>query len=641
MKMFDIVPMATNPPSASVDRALLRSGVEQANIPALLMVVVQMTGDESWLEPPYLPEKGPGLDDNDSAGLDAARQAEVRAAAWAAIEAWLDGEPLRRPRPTTSDLARMLSVAMSEPVPDEYGQIIADALDRRPVEQQVPVERSLTAIIIGAGISGLCAAVNLRAIGVDCRIFEKNPDVGGTWWENRYPGCGVDTPNLTYTFSFAEWDWAHYFPLQSEILDYLDATRDRFGIDSLVSFSTDVERAVWDEQSRQWAVHVVTDDSTREVHRADLLISAVGILNQPQVPDIPGLDSFPGIVAHTSNWPEGLDLKGKKVAVVGNGASGMQVVPALAPEVAELTIFARSKQWAAPFPQFRKPVPEGVRYLLATVPLYRFWYEQRLAWTFNDRIHSSLFKDPEWGDPKRSLNAVNDAHRRHFTRYVHEQLGDRQDLIDKVLPDFPPFTKRMLLDNGWYRTLLRDNVRLIPDRLVRVKGRKLTAANGEECEADAIILATGFKAAEVLGSYSVIGRDGRVLRDEWEVDNASAYLGSVVPGFPNFFILLGPNVGSGHGGSMIRSIENQTHYMIDAIRQMTKKGAATIEVRGEVYRDYVQSVDAAHEKMVWTHPGAENWYRNKRGRIVAITPWRNDMFWRMTRAADPADYRFG
>ncbi len=641
MKKFDIAQLAAGAPPGPIDRALLREGVERANIPSLLMVLVQMTGDRSWLDAPYLPQKGPGLDDNDSAGLDEGRQSEVRAAAWSAIEAWLDGAPIREPRPDSADLASMLSIAMSETVPSEYGEIIADALDRRPVEQQDPIERPLTAIIIGAGISGMCAAVNLGAIGVGCQIFEKNPKVGGTWWENRYPGCGVDTPNLTYTFSFAEWDWAHYFPLQSEILQYLEATRDRFGIDQLVKFETDVERAIWDETSHQWAVHVTSADGSRSIHRADLLISAVGILNRPQVPDIPGLDSFPGVVAHTSDWPESLELKGKKVAVVGNGASGMQVVPAIAPDVAELTIFARSKQWAAPFPQFRKQVPEGVRYLLATVPLYRFWYEQRLAWTFNDRIHSSLFKDPEWADPTRSLNAVNDAHRRHFTRYVHEQLGDRQDLIDKVLPDFPPFTKRMLLDNGWYRTLLRDNVRLVPDRLVQVEGRKLTAANGEECEADVILLATGFKAAEVLGSYDVIGRDGRVLRDEWEVDNASAYLGSVVPGFPNFFILLGPNVGSGHGGSMIRSIENQTHYMIDAIRQMASRDAATIEVRGEVYQDYAKAVDDAHEKMVWTHPGAENWYRNKRGRIIAITPWRNDMFWRMTRTADPGDYQFG
>jgi 4-hydroxyacetophenone monooxygenase len=641
MKKFEIAPMSPEPPAEALDRALLRDGVEHANIPALLMVLVQLTGERHWLDTPFTPKKGPGLDDNDSAGLDDARQREVRAAAWNAIEAWLDGQPIREPRPDSLELAHMLSVAMSEPVPGEYGEIIAAGLDRKSVEEQHRVNRPLRAIIIGAGISGLCAAVNLRAIGIDCRIFEKNPDVGGTWWENRYPGCGVDTPNLTYTFSFAEWDWAHYFPLQSEILEYLDATRERFGIDELVEFSTDVERAVWDDDKHQWAVYVTAADGTRSVHHADLLVSAVGILNRPQVPDIPGLDSFTGTVAHTSDWPADLDLKGKKVAVVGNGASGMQVVPAIAPDVAELTIFARSKQWAAPFPQFRKQVPESVRYLLAKVPLYRFWYEQRLAWTFNDRIHSSLFKDPDWADSKRSLNAVNDAHRRHFTRYVHEQLGDRQDLIDKVLPDFPPFTKRMLLDNGWYRTLLRDNVRLIPDRLARVEGRKLTAANGEESEADVILLATGFKAAEVLGSYEVIGRDGRVLRDEWEVDNASAYLGSVVPGFPNFFILLGPNVGSGHGGSMIRSIENQTHYMIDAIRQLTESDAKTIEVREEVYRNYAKAVDDAHDKMVWTHPGAENWYRNKRGRIVAITPWRNDMFWRMTRAANPADYRFG
>ncbi|GLR46667.1 putative monooxygenase y4iD [Sphingomonas astaxanthinifaciens DSM 22298] len=622
----------------AIDRDRLANGIAQANIPSLLMVLVQLTGDSRWLADPYAPSRAGGLDDNDDGGLDPAIQQEIRAAARDAIFAWLDGAPVADPDPADTRLAAMLAVAMGEPVPPEYGEIIAFNLGLRRPDPALAPGRPLKAIIVGGGISGLCAAVNLTQAGVAWEIFEKNEDVGGTWFENRYPGCGVDTPNLTYTFSFAEWDWAHYFPLQSEIRRYLSAVADRFGVRDHVRFGTRVEEVRWIEEDRQWEVSAAKADGSRFVARADVVLSAVGVLNVPQKPAIPGIESFAGPVVHTAEWPEDLDVTGKKVAVVGNGASAMQLVPEIAPRVAELSIFARSKQWAAPFPQYRREIPADVRYLMQAVPLYRQWYEQRLTWTFNDRIHSSLFKDPSWPEPQRSLNAVNDGHRRFFTQYVVDQLGDRQDLLDKVLPDFPPFAKRMLLDNGWYRALRRDNVRLVADRLSRVEEGVLVAGNGERVEADVLVLATGFKAAEVLGSYDVVGRDGAVLREVWEIDNASAYLGTAVPGFPNFFILLGPNVGSGHGGSMIRSIENQMHYILEILKLLSGSRAETIEVRPEVYDAYRAKVDAAHEKMVWTHRGADNWYRNSRGRIVAITPWRNDDFWRMTRRADPDDY---
>lgn len=632
----------TDRPSAdtAVDLVRLRAGVDQGNIPSLLMCLYQMTGEAKWLAEPFVPRRGKGLDDNDSAGLPEDIQQQIRDAAYDAIVGWLNGRDFVLPRPGNAELARMLSIAMVEDVPPEYGDVVASAM-RLEDEMPAPVPpRPLSAIVIGAGVSGICAAINLAAMGIDCRIFEKNTQFGGTWWENRYPGCGVDTPNLTYTFSFRGADWSKYFPLRDEISSYLVDTAREHGLEGRVSFETSVQKAEWIESENRWKVTVTNKGGQTEYHHADIIFSAVGILNTPLVPKIPGLEGFTGRVVHTSDWPEDLDVSGKRVAVVGNGASAMQVVPAIAGSVAELTIFARSKQWAAPFPQFRKPVPEGVRYLLQVVPLYRAWYEQRLSWTFNDRVHGTLFRDPDWHDPARAVNAINDGHREYFTRYVMDELGDRQDLLPHVLPDYPPFAKRMLLDNGWYRTLRRDNVRLIPERLAEIQGDRLVADSGEGVSADILILATGFQAANVLGSYEVVGRGGRVLSDFWDGDNAAAYLGTVVAGFPNFFILLGPNVGAGHGGSMIRSIENQTHYALRIVEEMIRQNAAAVEVKEQVYADYSDRVDAAHEKLVWTHPGTENWYRNTRGRIVAITPWRNDAFWRMTRKADPADFLF-
>lgn len=628
-------------PGQPVDLTQLRSGVDDANIPALLLCLVQLTGDRTWLEDPFTPRSGRGLDDNDSGGLPDDVQRRIRDAAYEAITRWTNGAPLALARPANTQLAAMLSVAMAEPVPTEYGDVVASSMQLDPPALPVKAKCTLKAIVIGGGVSGICAGMDLQRMGISYRIFEKNEDFGGTWWENRYPGCGVDTPNLTYTFSRRPNDWSLHFPLQEEIKTYLLNSAREFGLYDHVSFGTNVERVEWLADSNQWKVTATDSEGQVEEHVADIVMSAVGLLNIPKIPHIKGIETFTGEILHTSAWRDDVELAGNRVAVIGNGASGMQVAPAIADEVAEMTIFARSKQWIAPFPQFRKAVPDGVRYLMQVFPLYRAWVEQRLSWTFNDRVHGSLFRDPDWSDPSRSINQINDGHRKFFTRYYQEQLGDRQDLLPLLLPDFPPFLKRMLLDNGWFRTLRKPHVRLIPEHLAEVRGDTLVAASGEEVKADVLILATGFQSTNVLGSYDVVGRDGRVLRDVWDGDNASAYLGTLVPGFPNFFILLGPNVGSGHGGSMIRNIENQAHYALRIVEAMIERGARSVEVREDVFQDYVTRLDAAHEKLVWTHPGADNWYRNSRGRIIAITPWRNDSFWRMTRQANPDDLSFG
>ena len=635
-------PLSNPPmPAAEVNRTLLKDGIANANIPALLMVLYQMTGEATWLQEPFAPGRSPGLDDNDSGQLPDEVQTQIRTAAEEAIEAWLAGRPLAIERPTNLRLAEMLSVAMTEHVPEEYGDIVAAGMgyDLEPTAEAA-IAADKTAIVIGGGVSGICAGIELGKLGIDYTLFEKNEDFGGTWFENRYPGCGVDTPSLTYTFSCRPNDWSMYFPLRDEIEGYLLDTAREFGLYDKACFRTHVEEARWNTATDQWDVTITTPDGKRETHSADYLFSAVGILNIPKFPQIDGLDEFAGEVYHTSRWPAEADLSGKRVAVIGNGASGMQVAPAIADEVSRMTIFARSKQWAAPFPQFRKKVPEGVRYLMQVVPLYRAWLEQRLSWTFNDRVHGTLFRDPEWEHPERAVNEINDAHRRVFTRYVEEQLQDRPELIERVLPEYPPFAKRMLLDNGWFRTIKKPHVDLIPEHLAKVEGNTLSTSSGETVEADVIILATGFQTTNVLGSYDIVGREGQLLRDHWGEDNASAYLGTLVPGFPNFFILLGPNVGSGHGGSMIRNIENQMHFAGQVVQCAEAQEASTVEVKETAYTDYSRRIDDAHDRLVWTHPGTENWYRNSQGRVVAITPWRNDAFWRMTRSPDEADLEF-
>lgn len=627
-------------PDTAQTRADFAAAVAIANIPTLLMVLAQMTGDPRWLKPPYRPSRSIGLGDNDSGGLPEEIQREVRDAALEAILAWRAGKPLAIANPDPEQLVDMLSVAMGEEVPPEYGAFTAELFGHRPLRQDpIPVPEDFRVLVIGAGVSGLCAAAYLKAAGVPFTVLEKNATVGGVWLENHYPGAGVDTPNHLYSFSFARYDWPMYFALRDDLHRYLEHVADAEDLRRSIQFNTRVERADYDEAAQRWRVTTRDESGHREILTANVVISAAGIFNPPAWPRIEGLKDFKGPMFHTAEWRDDVALEGKRVAIIGNGASCMQIGPEIQHKVAALTIFQRSPHWAAPFPQFRKPVPEPLRLLLREVPLYQAWYRVRLGWTFNDRVHATLQKDPAWPYKDRALNSTNDAHRAYYTRYLREELGDREDLLPKVLPTYPPFGKRMLMDNGWYRMLRNPKVSLIDERIRRVVPEGVETADGKTTPADVLVIATGFDVLHFINTYEVHGRGGISLQDAWEGDNASAYLGTVVPGFPNFFTLYGPNLQPGHGGSLIVVIEMQMRYLTDLIRQMVATGVGAAECRREVHDDYIARVDAAHANMVWSHPGMTTYYRNERGRIVVNSPWRNVDFYEMTHQAKLEDYQ--
>lgn len=623
----------------------LTDALPQANIPTLLMVLVHLTGERRWLDARYQCTRIHGIDDNDSGGLPEDVQAEVRDAAEHAIVAWKQGRPAALHAPDLDALVTMIERSVGEEVPPSYGPMIASwlgldpefALDQRG-EFKVP--EGFHALVIGAGVAGLCAAIRLQGAGIPYTVIEKNAEVGGTWYENSYPGAGVDTPNHIYSYSFAKADWSRYFALRGEIQDYFVKVSHDFGIRDAMRFETRVESARYDEQRMDWLVRIVDRDGRAETLRANLLISAVGLLNVPKMPPLPGIDTFQGPCFHTARWPEGLNLAGKRVAVIGTGASAMQVVPAIAPIVASLTVFQRSKQWAAPFDRFQKEVPPASRFLLREVPYYQAWYRQRLAWVFNDRVHSSLQIDPAWPHPERAINRRNDKHREFFTDYVKAELGERQDLLPEVLPEYPPFGKRMLMDNGWFRTMTRDNVHLVSHGVTAVDETGVTAADGSRHEVDVLVVATGFDAVNLLSSFELVGRGGRSVRDAWAENGAQAFMGVASPGFPNFFMLAGPNTALGHGGSVVAALETQMRYVMGLVKQVmaTYTAPFEIEVRADAHTAYNERVQEAHGRMIWSHRGMTNWYRNAKGRIVAPTPFRNDDYWQMTRRTELADY---
>jgi 4-hydroxyacetophenone monooxygenase len=607
-----------------------------ANIPVLLMVLVQLTGDLHWLDEQYRTRRARGMDDNDTGGLPETLQAKVREAALEAILAWRSGRPIAIPEPSQELRLKMLISAMGEKIPDEYDSIIAAELSLEPKDapEKVPVPDGFEVLIIGAGVSGLCAAINFQRAGIPFTILEKSARLGGIWRDNRYPGAGVDTPNHLYSFASAPYDWSMYYALRDELHAYLEHVAEKFDLRSHIRFETEVKSADYDQATQRWTVAVREPDGTEKTLKANVVISAVGIFNPIKMPTIEGLDRFEGTSFHTAEWPANLDLKGKRVAIIGNGASAMQVGPEIQNTVASLTIFQRSPHWVAPNEQFRKPIPEPLRFLLREVPLYRVWYRLRLGWAFGDRIHSALQKDPTWQFADRSLNKANDSHRSYFTQYIASELGDKTELLEKVVPSYPPFGKRMLMDNGWYRMLRNERVKLVSDPIAEIGPNRITTKDGTEYEADVLVIATGFDVLRFLTAFEVRGRSGRSLREVWNDDDARAYLGLAMPDFPNFFCLYGPNLQPGHGGSLIFVVEMQMRYILDLMKQMLKQGIGAVECRQDVHDAYNDRVDEAHANMVWTHPGMQTYYRNARGRIVVNSPYRNATFYDMTREAD-------
>lgn len=630
-------------PSASdrpaVDGPRLRIALDDANLPTLQLVLVHLTGDDRWLREPYRPRRGRALDDNDSAGLSEDLQKEVRDAAYDAIGAYQAGT-LTPSTPSAEKVAQMLALALADEVSPSYGPLLREELGLTSRDVDVPATPAgFRVLVIGSGLSGLCTAIKLGAARIDYTVIEKNAEVGGTWLENTYPGCGVDTPSHLYSFSFApNTAWSRYFAQRDEVFAYLNKLADDYGVRRHVRFRTEVVAAEYDEPSAAWRVHVRGDDGTEQTLTAEVLISAVGMVNRPSIPPIPGLDDFAGPVMHTAQWRDDVQIAGKRVAVVGTGASAMQVVPAIAGQPERVLVFQRSKQWALPHPNYQRPVSDGVRLLMAEVPYYTAWYRLRAFWNFSDRLHPSLQIDPDWPRPDRSINAVNERHRVFLTDYITSQLGDRTDLIDACVPDYPPYGKRPLIDNGWFRTIRRDDVDLVADSVAEIRGNTIVTSSGQEHEADVLVLATGFKALQFLWPMEIRGRSGATLRDQWGSDDARAYLGVTVPDFPNFFIVNGPNTNAGHGGSAIIATEFQVRYIMQAIGHLISHHPASVEVRDTAFWDYNKELDEALSHCIWVHPGMTTYYRNDAGRVVVSSPWTYLDYWQRTRDFNSGDY---
>jgi 4-hydroxyacetophenone monooxygenase len=624
-----------------IDSRELADALPAANLAVLIASVAYATGDSSMLEAYPDPRsfdhgRGAGtivVDDDDAD--------TIRAWAHAALTSGDDPAPA----PDAATLHRLLEFVVGEPVGAEYVPLVEeeadfDGADRRRFEwnERPDPERlgDFHVGIIGAGLGGLCAAIRLEQAGIPYTVFDKNTGVGGTWFENTYPDLRVDVPNHFYSYSFRpNASWSDYFARQHELLDYIAACAKEHRVLQHVRFATEVVSATFDDVRGTWRVALRDSNGESEVE-VRALISAVGMLNRPAVPDIEGLDSFSGTCVHSARWDHEVELGGARVAVIGTGASAMQFAPAIASEADHVTIFQRSRHWVTPNPDYHRPVTPSEKWLFGNVPHYLAWYRVLQFWNSADRMYPAFRVDPEWADTDMSISRQNDKLRRVMTAHMERELASRPELVAEVLPDYPALGKRMLQDNGWFRTLLRDDVDLVNERVVRVEPDAVVTESGKRHEVDVLVLGTGFHPNKYLWPMVITGRDGRVLSEEWG-DDPRAYVGITMPGFPNLFCLYGPNTNP-VVGSVVFVLECQVNYVVKAIGAMLEHGWSTMECRRDVHDAYNERVDAEHEQLVWRHPRVHSYYNNESGRVTTNMPWKLIDYWRMTHDPDPRDF---
>ncbi|MDT7703237.1 MAG: hypothetical protein QOJ30_5562 [Pseudonocardiales bacterium] len=474
--------------------------------------------------------------------------------------------------------------------------------------------------ILGAGFAGLGLAIRLKQQGRhDFVVLERASDVGGTWRENTYPGCQCDIPSALYSFSFApNPNWTRLFPLQEEIWDYLRDCADRYGIRPHIRFDSEVTGADWDDERGFWRLTTSQGEITARV-----VVTGQGGLSEPAPPDIPGVDSFAGTMFHSAHWDHDHDLRGERIAVIGTGASAIQFIPYVQPEAAKLTLFQRTPPWIMPHPD--RPMRPFERRLFRRLPVLQKLLRGAIYTFFESRV-LPFTKKPD----------LMKAGERIALKHMREQIPHDPELRAKLTPGYRMGCKRILMSNTYYKALAQPNADVVTEPIAEIRPNAIVTADGVEHEVDTIIFGTGFKVADGMAQMGVTGRDGVKLVDAWK-DGPEALLGTTVAGFPNLFMIVGPNTGLGHS-SMVFMVESQINYVLDAMRTVDASRAVAIDTRQDSQDAYNADLQRRLGKTVWSTGGCASWYLDENGRNRTLWPGYTFSFRRRTKAIDPAHH---
>jgi 4-hydroxyacetophenone monooxygenase len=544
-------------------------------------------------------------------------------------------------------LKESMSLAVGADIPDDHFQLWLEELALDPWargldwQEPAPMERieKFSVTVIGAGLGGLNAAVQLKRAGFRCTVIEKNSEVGGTWHENRYPGCRVDTPSRSYTHLFGV-DFPYPNPYCTADLNerYLKWVADEYAVRPDIIFDTEVRSLVWDDATSTWEVTAHGPDGPVFV-RSDAVVTAVGFLNRPKLPAIEGMDEFGGQSWHSARWPTGFDLNGKRVAVIGTGCSGYQMAPVIASDAAHLTLFQRSAQWVFAVPGYTKPFPPQVNWMDRNFPYHTNFMRFVTCFSRGGGDAGPLVDiDPDFHDPY-AISPGNKAVRDSCVAFLQQKLDD-PDLVARMTPPHPPFSARPVLidpDDSVLDALLRDNVSLVTDGIRRINQKGVETVDGAQHDVDVIVYATGFRASDYLFPMEIRGRGGVQLGDLWSKDGPRAYLGCMMPGFPNLWSIYGPNT---NGGLLVASIhESAAMYMLRCLERLILNGKDAIEVEQEAYERYNSLLDLRGARRAYSDPRSNSYYWSEYGRSVTNCPFSAVEMWRFLSRPDWDDLR--
>ncbi len=629
------------------DDEAIRAALEEAHVPSLMVALVHLTGEVSHIRGDIKPETT--FLGDPQGGITPEQQAQVRKLALEAIRAYRDGGEQLPPPPSAETVREMLNFIVGQEVSESYVEFLMVELAlqgqdpyAQPSILEVPeeVRAGFRVLVIGAGMSGLLAGVRLKEARIPFVIVEKNDEVGGTWYENTYPGCRVDSPNHVYSYSFRAQDWPQHFSGQKVLQEYFSACATDYGLREHIRFNTEVQSARFDEQTGRWRIELALASGETDTVETNAIISAVGQLNRPKFPDFPGREAFRGPSFHSARWEHEHDLSGKRVGVIGTGASAFQLVPVVSREAAEVTVFQRTAPWVVPNPEYSQFVPTGKHWLLNHVPFYAKWFRFSTFWRTAEGLLAAVRGDPEWNQPERSVSAENDTLRGLLTANLEAMVGDDPELLARCVPDYPPGAKRALIDDGaWLSSLKRENVHLLTDPIREITPKGVLTENGVEHEFDVLVYATGFYASRFLHPVKIFGVGGRELHDLWDGE-PRAYKGVNIPGFPNLFCCYGPNTNIVVNGSIIFFSECEVRYMLGCLALLMKAGHTAMDVRRDVHDTYNERIDAGNRAMAWGQSSVNTWYKNYSGRITQNWPFSLLEFWQQTREPDPNDYSF-
>ncbi|MFD1210725.1 flavin-containing monooxygenase [Arthrobacter sp. GCM10027362] len=634
-------------PVTESDAELLRI-VEGADLPALLAALAAATGDTGALSPDLRPPLTPvDTVNHPHGGMSEAQQERGRQLALAGLRR------LRDERITGVDtLPDAVVTSILEYLANgrrEWIGMLKHELDLAPDKGGVPqwqyddvaAGRDFSVLIVGSGVAGIAAAYRFAQAGVPFTIIEAGERLGGTWQKNRYPGVRLDTPTFGYSYSFAQRpDWPHQFAEGHEIREYLETVARKAGLSERIEFGSRLVRAEWDEAAGTWAATTRTRDGAEQTRRFNAVVSATGQLDIPNIPEFPGQDSFTGIAMHSQTWDESVDWRGKRVAVIGTGASAYQIVPAVVDDVGSMVVFQRSAPWMLPAPAYHEGMTDTFAWLVRKVPHYAQWF--RLWVTLlgiPGRFHT-VRAEEGWPAAPLSVSKKNHEVREELLGRLAEQFAGHPELLQHAIPGYPPGAKRMLRDNGvWARALTADQTTLETSPIREFTPDGIVTEDGTEHRVDIVIYATGFRPSEYLEGIEIVGREGREIHDFWQGD-ARAYNGVTVPGFPNFFMVYGPNVGGVVAGSLHFMLERASEYSLKAVREVLERRVKALDVKEAALDRFVEWVDRENRKMAWGQPYVRTWYQNGRGRVSQIWPYTNVEYWNVTESVRPEDYDF-